>query len=215
MKSILSILFTAVLLNSTANAGTITYDTWTTNEGSSGNYIVTIDDNTAGKFNYTLNVNPWNAEALGIFFDLGDVNIAGPVGLSGSQVSLVGTDTSSNSCGAGCNLNGLNPPVAAPDGQWELVFRLGTQGFNNIQSFSWQTNDFGLSLSDFGLAGVRAQNLCTGIETLPTGSCKGSDKSYGTPEGNVTVPEPSAWILLLVGLSCIALTRKNMASLRL
>lgn len=196
---------------SVANA-TIMYNTWTTNDGDSGNYIVTVTEN-AGVFNVEVTVDPWNAEALGFFIDLGDndiiddtLNNESPTG----QASVFDTDTSSNSCGPGCNLNGLSPPVASPDGEWEWVIRLGAQGFDGIQTFSFDLALNGLTEADWGLVGIRAQQLCGPGQLLPGGNCGGSDKSYGSPSSTpVPVPEPGALGMLGAGLLGIAVMRRR------
>ena len=158
-------------------------------------------------------VEPWNAEGLGLFIDFGDVDITGPVGLTNivpqDQIELYATDTMSNSCGQGCNLNGIDAPIANPDEEWELVFRLGRQGSQGIQTFSFSINDFGLDESAWGLVGVRAQQLCgPGDDPLPDGMCGGSDKSFGSgvidpgpdPDPNPSVPVPGTLLLLGLGL---------------
>lgn len=195
------------------------YNSWTTNEGDSGNYILTVTDQGAGNFNFNLTVDPWNAEALGVFVDLGNYNFdAAPSVTSSSSsptslnpaVELFATDTTDNGCGNGCNLDGLSPPVATPDGQWEMVFRLGGQGYDGVQTFEWAVAGLtDIAESDFGLVGIRAQQLCDAGSTLPNGSCTGSDKSYGSVQ---VVPIPAAaWLFGsgLAGLAGIARRKKR------
>jgi hypothetical protein len=195
------------------------YNSWTTNEGESGNYILTVTDQGSGSFNFNLTVDPWNAEALGVFVDLGNYNFgAAPPSVTSSSSSptslnpavlLHGTDTNSDTCGNGCNLNGLSPPVATPDGEWEMVFRLGGQGYDGVQTFEWAVAGLtDIAESDFGLVGIRAQQLCDAGDILPGDSCGGSDKSYGSVQ---VVPIPAAaWLFGsgLVGLAGIARRKK-------
>lgn len=184
-----------------ANAS-IVFDTWISNDPSVGNYILSVD-HVGSNFIYNLTVSPWNAEALGLFLDLGNVNVgsAGFSNLNGAApVQLYATDTSSNNCGSGCNLNGLALP-ALGGGDWEFVFRLGSVGFDGLQTFSWKTSDLGLDLSDFGVAAIRAQQLCSGNNVLNNGDsgCSGSDKAYGYADPR-NVPEPSALSLAALAL---------------
>lgn len=219
------ILCLGIAFISPAQAG-IVYNNWTTNEGESGSYVFTVEHDQANNlFNYKFTVDPWDAEGLGLFIDFGAQTMPGAtaadIGLSNidpeDEVALWATDTTSNDCGTGCNLNGINPSLETPDGEWELVFRLGAQGFDQIQTFMWTTLDFGLELSDFGLAGVRSQQLCSDDGTLDNGdtSCTGSDKSYGSPRSGtprIIVPEPNAifWLgLALIGAWIIR--RKQMS----
>ena len=176
IKKILTTVALFAAMQATAQA-TVIFDTWTTNEGDTGNYIVSITDNGAGLFDFNVTVNPWNAEALGLFIDLGDATITQTNVTPAGDVSLFAYDTTSNDCGAGCTLNGLNPVLVDPDEEWEFVFRLGAQGFDSIQTFSWTIGNSGYGESDILLAGVRSQQLCDAGVTLPDGNCGGSDKS--------------------------------------
>lgn len=213
----------ALLLSSAVSNATVMYDTWEPADGEVGNYIITVNHNVPNnQFDIVFTVEPWNAEGLGLFIDFGDFDIPGPVGLTNivpqDQIELYATDTMSNSCGQGCNLNGIDAPIANPDQEWELVFRLGRQGFQGIQTFSFSINDFGLDESAWGLVGVRAQQLCgPGDDPLPDGMCGGSDKSFGSgvidpgpdPDPNPSVPVPGTLLLLGLGLLGLARSRKR------
>lgn len=199
----------------------VVYNSWTSNDAATGNYILTVTD-VGSTFNWNLTINPWNAEALALFVDLGTAVIGTPASVvltnvnPVGQISVFATDTASDNCGTGCNLNGLALPVLV-GGDWELVFRLGDVGYDGIQTFSWTTSDFGLTESAFGLVGIRAQQLCDAGSTLPSSaSCGGSDKSYGTPGGgggggSNEIPEPGTLALVGLGLLGAATLKRRKA----
>jgi hypothetical protein len=208
----------ALAFASTASHAGLIYSNWTGDAAPNGNYILTVShDSATSKFNYNLTVNPWNAEALALFVDFGNVNLSGPVSITGAfpagEVTLLGMDTSSNTCGSGCNLNGVSVPLSG-DGQWELVFGLGGSGFDGIQTFSWKTQDFGLDESAFGLVALRGQQVCTS-GTLPNSGCNGSDKLYAYPDAPQTprtpssVPEPATALLAGLGMLGVAIARRK------
>jgi len=215
----LAIALALLLCLPVAAHGLVTYNDWTSNDSQSGSYIVTIGHNLAtSTWDFFFTVDPWDAEGLGLFIDLGNFdltdtpllsNVSWDPSVTGGGVEIWGTDTTSNKCGKGCNVNGLSPPVADPDGEWELVFRLGEQGFDGIQSYNFSINDgalSGISESDWGLIAVRAQQLCPPGTTLSDGdsNCGGSDKSYATPEDGPEVPVPGTLVLMGLGLLLLA-----------
>lgn len=202
-----SVAATGVMAMATsAQAGEIRYDTWSTNKGISGNYQLTVND-TGGRFNFDLTVDPWNAEAFGLFVDFGENSAAGAIDLQGgANVTGAWSNVSGDSCGGnGCNVGGLSNSYTSDfDGTWGLVFRFGQRGFDSLQSFSWSTAMMGVGLEDFGMVAVRAQNLCSGDNTLDDGvaDCGGSDKSFGF-SSPIPVTEPG--MLGLMGLSLVML----------
>jgi hypothetical protein len=213
MKRLLATLLTAFCAQAAHSA--VIYNTWSSNEPPDGSYVLTVtEDSGALKFNLT--VDPWDAEALGLFVDLGDQTVPfdsvsvtdiSPAG----QVALFATDTTSSDCGQGCNLQG-----SGLTNEWELVFQLGAQGFDGIQTFSFTVSStaFDFTESMLGTVGIRAQQLCNPGQTLPTGDCPGSDKVWGegTPTDEFNVPEPG--MAGLLGLGAIALGFAGMSRRR-
>jgi len=219
LRALLMLLVVLVWMPFTAH-GMVTYEDWTSNDSQSGSYTVTIDHNVAASaWEFVFTVDPWDAEGLGLFVDLGDYDLSatpllsnvswGPA-VTGGDVVIWGTDTRSRNCGRGCNINGLAAPLPDPDGEWEFVFRLGEQGFDGIQTYSFSVNDAalsGITDSDWGLMAVRSQQLCPPGTTLSDGdsNCGGSDKSYGTGRINPNPPVPVPGTPVLIGLGLVLL----------
>lgn len=201
----------AMAVMASLQAGEIRYDTWSTNEGISGNYKLTVNDND-GRFNFALTVAPWNAEAFGLFVDFGEKQAAGNIDLQGdANVTGAWSNQSSDKCGQGCNINGLsNYYTPEFDDEWGLVFRFGQQGFDALQSFNWSTSMMGVGLNDFGMVAVRAQNLCSGNNTLDDGDngCGDSDKSFGF-SSPIPVTEPGMLGLMGLGLVMLGFRRRK------
>ena len=214
MKEIRELAAALLLLVPGVSPATVVFDTWTSNDSATGNYIVSITD-VGSKFDINVTVSPWNAEVLGLFLDFGNVNVGSASALALTNVSPVGqvsvyaVDTASAGCGMGCTLNGLATPLVSPDGQWEAIFRLGAQGFDGIQTFSFTINDLGLGEDDIKLVGIRAQQLCGPGGTLSNGDtgCSGSDKAYSS-EGRY-VPEPGSLALLALAMFGVAAFRRS------
>lgn len=228
------LILTAGLLlagSTSAFADEIVFNNWTTNYLYSGNYILEVNNDTAGYFDYSLTVNPWNAESTGLFIDLGNFDLPGDpfadplvVDLHNDNpagtVSLYTYDSNSPDCGAGCSLATLDPEVqpylAAFDSEWELVFRLGEHTFDDIQTFSFRTSDFGLDLSAFEMAAVRSNQFCHGDDLLPDDEkpCYFGNKAYSNqpqPQPGPTVSEPGITALFAIALGIAGFARRNSA----
>ena len=70
----------------------LVYNSWTTQTGpAQGNYIFTVN-HVGSQFSYNLTINPWNAEALGLFIDLGNVSMPANIGLVSTDADDGSTD---------------------------------------------------------------------------------------------------------------------------
>ena len=203
----------SLLVLSSLSHASIVYETWYNDEDDIGNYRLTVNQ-ADGRFHYDLTVDPWNAEAFGLFIDLGAMDVANVDFINttpAAPMALYTTNTPSHECGGGgCRLTGLDLPDRIGN-DWELVFRFGDSGFDSLQHFTWSTSDFGLTLANFGLAGLRAQVLCSGSDLLPADSeqCESSDKAWAYPQQAQQVPEPHVLFLLGAALCGLALARRR------
>ncbi len=207
--------------------GAVLYDSWTSNSSPTGSYVVTVQHNEdTSTWDFVFTVDPWDAEGLGLFIDLGDFDLTDTPVLSGvswepyvtaGRVNIQKTDSSSSACGSGCNINNLNPPLADPDDEWEFVFRLGRRKYDGIQTFNFSVNESaldGIDDEDWGLIAVRGRHVCPSGSTHPDDEddCNfNGDKAYAT--GAVVpdfdeVPVPATSFLLGLGLILLARARR-------
>lgn len=197
----------------------VIFDNWTSNNANVGSYVVTVEHNTStSSWDFMFTVLPWDTEGRGLFVDLGDYDLTDtpvlsnvswyPSGVSGN-VEIKYTDYSGKTCGRGCNINGLNPPLPDPDGEWELVFELADKHYDGIQTFNFSVNDSaltGITDSDWGLMAVRSRHLCDQAgDTLPDdlSDCHKNDKAYAFGQ----VPAPGTPVLIGLGLLLLARVR--------
>ena len=210
--------------------GAVLYDSWTSNSSPTGSYVVTVQHNQdTSTWDFVFTVDPWDAEGLGLFIDLGDFDLTDTPVMTGTswepyltdgRITLYDTDADTKLCGSGCNINNLNPPLADPDDEWEFVFRLGRRKYDGIQTFNFSVNDSalaGVTDSDWGLIAVRGRQVCPSGSTYPDDEddCDfNGDKAYAT--GAVVpdfdeVPVPGTCFLLGLGLVLLARTRTERA----
>ncbi|WP_371188871.1 PEP-CTERM sorting domain-containing protein [Thalassotalea maritima] len=244
MKStFIILLILTIVFSISAKAGVIEANTWNSNEEGGtvvGNYSVQIDNETHPGFIYFfVTVEPWNAEALGLFIDFGDfdASLAGDVDPLSNvivqlipqsddgdpvDVSLLALDTESNDCGNGCNLNGF--PI---DGvEWEMVYRLNTNGSADpVQTTAWKIDIDAFSnetfknflRSDDALSAdyiaLRSQSVCSGDGTLDgSTTCGGSEKTYwtgGPRDPRTDIPEPHIWLMFGLGFIGLMISRRK------
>ena len=189
----ISLWFTSLALAGVVNVKT--FSQWLPGSENHGSYQLEVfdydDPEKTDTLGISLTVDPWNAEALGLYLDFGELTSNQPsissvsTSPAVSTVSLYAINSDDHTCGPrGCNINGDVANDLSVEGfDWELIFTLGTSGFEGIQSFSWDVVGSGLSSSNLALAAIRAQNLCEPGATLSgVSDCDGSDKTYAFPD---------------------------------
>ena len=160
------------------------------------NWLVAIDDDTAGSFRVNLTIaspTPSTGDMLGFGFDtlLTGLNLSDLTFVSSSTgEGITGLFSDTLSCGAGCNFNG--------DGRspFDYIVRLGSQGSSAglITEFEFLiANLAGIPLPEaFTRVGIRAQSV----------GGNGSTKDINsTPETPQPIPLPAALPLLLSALA--------------
>ena len=184
-----------------ANAATISA-TATPFTGSSLSVTVTIDDSSdPGNLEITLEIDDGGntGDLRGFFADVSDDSLLSGLSVSGPEVtSSVFDENNVINLGGGNNLNGGGTPCPC-----DMGVEIGDPGIGQGDDFqkvtfilSHTSEDLDLSLFEEQAFGIRATSVGSA-----SGSREGSSKLEGTFP---VVPEPSTAILMLLGLSGLA-----------
>lgn len=175
-----------------------------TNPADQPNWLVEIDDETAGFFHVSLSIDSPSfsgGDVLGFGFDTLLTGLTQPSFSSFSTNTgegITGFFTNSLSCGAGgCNFNG------ATTSPFDYILRIGMQGAANglvaaVDFLIANTGNILLDEDTFTRVGIRAQSTSTG----------GSTKDINSTPQLSPVPLPPAMLLFATGLAGLAAFRK-------
>lgn len=209
-------LLALLTLSSTAQAATITFSNFNHAGSDDVNYIVTVSDDTAGKFTVNYQVDPAStyttAKFTGFFFDVADPFVANNSPYNATNLSL--TTQSPVSCAQAFNTNqvvggsGCNTTLVLGAGAGAFqdhAFDVGIAWKNNDLTGSgtygsFQIADLGLSLADWTAIGMRGQ---------ATTGAGGSAKEFQYM-ANTVVPVPAAaWLFGTGLLGLVAVARRR------
>lgn len=200
-------------LAQSASAAAILFDDFDHRGSDAVDWLVTVDDNTAGIFTVTVELDPSSpnvGDITGVFFDLSPALVAGDViDLTGPSTDFEGAfDGPLTNAGSGANIGG------GGTADFDMAVRYGGVGGGDfdLQSVTFSVSTLGgtLDLSDWTRVGVRSQT--TG---LLSGARGGSSKDVSTlptavpDEEGDSVPEPSGIALAAIGALWFARRRRT------
>ena len=218
MFRILSILVFLGCFSLSAQAASVTFSNFQHAGSDAIDYIVTVDDNTAGKLTFTYKVDMFStftvAKLTGFFFDAEDPSSATDGPYTAANLGFIDFQPGT-SCAQGFNTNQIMGP-----GGCNTTLQLGA-GAGSFESHmwdvgvAWKTNDLSLGqigtfevsnlggligIGDIGSIGLRGQ------ETTGSG---GSAKEFELASMN-PVPVPAAiWLFGSALIGFVGMSRKT------
>jgi hypothetical protein len=189
----------------TANAASVLFTSFEQYGSETVDYVVSIDDLTAGFFNVNVKIaenSPNQGDIHGVAFALNYEITAAHI--SGSDITKIGLNTLNNQ--GGNNFNGQGSGLFTAENNYYLL-SIGNPGSSTgfITSTNFTIASLGNSLENaFSVFGVRAQSVG------PNGSGSSKDISTTVTLGGAPVPVPSAMWFMGSGLiGLIGLSRKG------
>lgn len=191
------------LATSFASAGSIQFSNFVDEGGNSGgtdwiDFLVTIDDDTSGKFTILVEHKPTSpniGDITGVFFDASDTYDSTNLGLTALIGAIESVAFDTNNLGGGAQVH----PIP------EFDVGLQYYGFStdDLQTVKFSVNDLGLDLDAFTRIGLRAQSVA------PSGTLRTLNLEGSTKEVSVSVvPLPAAVWGGLALMGCLGVGRR-------